>query len=186
MVGVSVTDNHVSRARAIAATAHAGAFDKIGVPYFDHVRAVGEGLTAFSLEIQAAGYLHDVIEDTRWTATDLLKAGVSKYTVALVEAVTNQKGVPYEDKLRKLSEFPSAALVKIADNAHNSRPARLHALPLETQSRLIDKYHRARDILWAYAYPHEIRSIVEIVNPSLLRELDLRMEADRERAEDND
>lgn len=164
----------VPRAHAYAAVAHALQKDKLGVPYIGHVRAVAHGLVSFGDDFIIAGLFHDLLEDTELTAQDLLDAGTPARVVSIVEAVTNQPGVPYAEKLASIAKNPDAVLVKISDNAHNSRPDRLAQLPPETAVRLKAKYRKARDILWTSAHPEHIQRIIEIVNPSLLGELNQR------------
>jgi (p)ppGpp synthase/HD superfamily hydrolase len=156
---------------ALAAEAHAGQVDKVGAPYIEHVRAVAAGLVPFGDELVMAGLLHDVIEDTDWTAERLLAAGVPGPVVAIAEAVTNEDGVLYADKIRRVTRNPQATLVKIADNAHNSRPDRAAQLPEGQRARLAAKYRSARDVLWPAADDRDIETIIRIVNPSLLSEL---------------
>ncbi|MFE4857413.1 HD domain-containing protein [Streptomyces sp. NPDC056670] len=155
----------------MADCAHAGQVDKIGVPYIEHVRAVAAGLAPFGDELVIAGLLHDIIEDTAWTAGRLREEGLSDRVVSAVEAVTNQKGLTYEEKIHRIIRSSDATLVKIADNAHNSRPDRAAQLPEEKRARLAAKYRAARDILWPAADNRDIEAIVTIVNPSLLTEL---------------
>ncbi|MEU3554656.1 HD domain-containing protein [Streptomyces fragilis] len=161
----------VEEVDALAAAAHAGQVDKAGVPYIEHVRAVAAGLAPFGDRLVTAGLLHDVVEDTRWTAEELRAAGVPGDVVDLVEAVSNQPGVPYEEKIRRIAGNREATLLKIADNAHNSRADRAAALPEETQARLGAKYRAAREVLWAAADRADVEAVVTIVNPALLDEL---------------
>ncbi|MFF7214576.1 phosphohydrolase [Streptomyces sp. NPDC008238] len=160
--------NSVADADALARLAHEGQTDRIGVPYVEHVRAVAAGLAAFGPELQMAGLLHDVIEDTPWTAGGLRAAGVPDRVVAVVERVTNQPGVAYGDKLRRIAADRDAALVKIADNAHNSHPDRAARLDEAQRLRLAAKYRRARDILWPAVPREDVAVILAVVNPALL------------------
>ncbi|MFE2012960.1 HD domain-containing protein [Streptomyces sp. NPDC059491] len=155
----------------LVALAHAGQVDKAGAPYVEHVRAVAAGLAPFGAHLAMAGLLHDVIEDTDWTADRLRAEGVPDGVVALVEAVTNRPGTPYEEKIRAIAANPEATLVKIADNAHNSRADRSAALPPAQRERLAAKYRAARDVLWAAADPERVEAILTRVNPGLLPEL---------------
>ncbi|MFC1434366.1 phosphohydrolase [Streptacidiphilus sp. N1-3] len=156
---------------ALAARAHAGQFDKIGVPYVNHVRAVSAGLAPFGVGLQMAGLLHDTLEDTTLTPELLLAAGVPFSVVTLVRKVTNREGVAYEDMLDGIRADYSATLLKVSDNAHNSLPDRAAQLPPEQRLRLAEKYRHARSVLWP-SVPHEdVRAILRIVNPSLLTEL---------------
>lgn len=162
----------VSEVDALAAAAHVGQVDKVGVPYIEHVRAVAAGLAPFGDDLVMAGLLHDVIEDTDWTAEKLRDAGVPAHVVALVEAVTNERGVPYEEKVARITgRGRDAVLLKVADNAHNSHPDRAALLPEERRARLASKYRAARGILWPAVEDRDIETIVRIVNPSLLDEL---------------
>ncbi|MFI6140337.1 HD domain-containing protein [Streptomyces griseus] len=168
----------VAEVDAFAFGAHADQFDKIGVPYIEHVRAVAAGLVPFGDDLVMAGLLHDVIEDTDWTAEQLRKAGVPYYVVALVVAVTNERGIPYQEKVARITRRGRDAVrLKIADNAHNSHPDRSVMLPEEQRTRLAAKYRAARDILWPAAEGRDIETIVRIVNPSLLDELRERQSA---------
>ncbi|AYG78093.1 GTP pyrophosphokinase [Streptomyces hundungensis] len=83
----------VDEVDALAAKAHAAQENRIGVPYVEHVRSVAAGLAPFGDELVMAGLLHDILEDTDWTAERLREAGVPARVVEIVEAVTNQPGV---------------------------------------------------------------------------------------------
>ncbi|MFJ1753475.1 phosphohydrolase [Kitasatospora sp. NPDC088134] len=157
---------------ALAERAHAGQYDRIGVRYVEHVRAVAVGLAPFGAERQMAGLLHDVLEDTPLTAEDLLAAGVPAAVVATVRLVTRQPGTEYAQMLHGIVADPDATLVKIADNAHNSRADRAARLPEADRLRLAERYRAARAVLWPAAAPEDVRTIVGIVNPDLLAELD--------------
>ncbi|WP_280702192.1 phosphohydrolase [Kitasatospora sp. GP82] len=156
---------------ALAAGAHAGQLDKIGEPYIGHLRAVSAGLAPFGVGLQMAGLLHDVLEDTELGADDLLRAGVPLGVVATVRRVTKEPGVAYRAMLQQITTDHSATLLKIADNAHNSLPARAARLAAPERERLAARYRAARELLWPAASPADVRAIVEIVNPSLLVEL---------------
>lgn len=162
MVSLTEVDRFAERA-------HLGQLDKGGVPYVEHVRAVAAGLEPFSTRLQMAGLLHDVIEDTEWTAETLRAAGIESRVVRIVELVTKEQDESYMDRIRKISQDREATLVKIADNAHNSRADRAAALPDGNRSRL-ERYRKAREILWAAVKPEEVEEIISIVNPDLLAE----------------
>ncbi|BFV60830.1 HD domain-containing protein [Kitasatospora sp. CMC57] len=156
---------------ALVAEAHAGQFDKVGVPYIEHVRAVAAGVAPFGVGLRMAGLLHDVLEDTPVTADDLLRAGVPFSVVATVRRVTRVPGVGYPEMLRQVVTDQAATLLKIADNAHNSHPARAAALTEADRERLSERYRSARAVLWPAAAAEDVRTVLELVNPSLLPDL---------------
>ncbi|MDQ1041398.1 (p)ppGpp synthase/HD superfamily hydrolase [Streptomyces sp. V3I8] len=160
----------LEEADGFAAEAHLGQTDKIGVPYIEHVRAVAAGLAPFGWELQMAGLLHDIVEDTPWTFERLLQRGVPASVVRIVEFVTNDDR-SYTEKLKRIATDRDATLVKIADNAHNSRPDRVRALSPAQRERLEAKYAKARSILWPAASSASIEMIISIVNPALKRQL---------------
>lgn len=153
---------------ALARRAHEGQTDKLGVPYIQHPEAVAFALAPMGVHLEMAGWLHDVIEDTGWTVESLLEAGVPKQAVDLAWKVTKRPGETYMDRIRDLRSSPNAALVKIADNAHNSHPDRLAQLDAATRMRLASKYGRARRVLWSAVDPGDVRMAVDRINPSLL------------------
>ncbi|MFE4862594.1 HD domain-containing protein [Streptomyces sp. NPDC056670] len=150
----------------MAASAHAGQEDKIGVPYIEHVRAVAAGLAPLGDELVMAGLLHGILEDTDWTAERPREADVPGRVVEIVEGVTNQPGTPYEEKIRLITAAPAATLLKISDNAHNSHPDRAAKLLADKRQRLAAKYRSARAALWPAAKRDDTEAIVRIVNPS--------------------
>jgi (p)ppGpp synthase/HD superfamily hydrolase len=161
----------VADVETLAERAHAGQLDKIGIPYIEHVRAVGRALAPFGPYAQMAGLLHDVLEDTEWTADRLRAAGVPTVVVDTVIAVTKVPGVSYEEMIKSIAGKPRATLVKIADNAHNSLPERALVLAGPDRERLSAKYRAAREVLWPAARSLDVATIVGRVNPALLAEL---------------
>ncbi|MGK4585579.1 HD domain-containing protein [Kitasatospora sp. HPMI-4] len=168
----AVPDLTLAEVEALAADAHSGQLDRIGEPYLGHLRAVAAGLAPFGVGLQMAGLLHDVLEDTGLGADDLLRAGVPFGVVATVRRVTRAPGVAYQAMLQQITTDHSATLLKIADNAHNSVPARAARLSAPDRERLLARYRAAREVLWPVVAPADVRAIVGIVNPSLLVELE--------------
>jgi (p)ppGpp synthase/HD superfamily hydrolase len=152
----------------IAASAHDGVTDKVGAPYIEHARAVAAGLADFEVEIQVAGVLHDVIEDTGWTFEDLQEAGVTEKSLEIIEAVTKMPGCTKRQQIERVVQGGRGAiLVKIADNAHNTHPDRLALLDRATGERLLVKYREAREVLWSSVPMDDVAKILARVNPHL-------------------
>jgi (p)ppGpp synthase/HD superfamily hydrolase len=165
-VGLTVD---LQQAAELAITAHGDQTDKLGVPYREHLRAVAGGLEPFGARLQMAGWLHDVLEDTAMTADGLRAAGVPADVVAIVERLTRVPDQDYLEMIRHVTGSEEATLVKIADNAHNSRPDRQAAL---SDQRLAARYRAARAILWPAASAASIEAILIRLNPALLPELE--------------
>ena len=66
----------LERAIAIACEAHEGQTDKGGRPYILHPLHIMNRCLP-NLELATIGVLHDVVEDSEWTVTDLLEEGMS-------------------------------------------------------------------------------------------------------------
>lgn len=159
-------------ADVIAAKAHRDQFDKNGVPYIEHARAVSAGLASFSEPIRVAGLLHDVVEDTDETLESLRAAGVTEVSLEIIDAVTKVPGSTKREQIERVIQGGYAALlVKTSDNAHNSLPDRLKHLDGPTRERLEAKYRGARRLMWPHLRPSDIYEILRIVNPSLTPEL---------------
>jgi (p)ppGpp synthase/HD superfamily hydrolase len=77
--------------------------------------------SGISKDAQFAALLHDVIEDTKYTATDLLAMGYSQRTVQLVKALSRPPGITYLEWIYSIKESGDNELIqiKIADNKHN-------------------------------------------------------------------
>ncbi len=139
---------------AFIKSAHAGQTDKAGAPYWHHPVAVMERLTAPSDDERHAALLHDVVEDTAVTLDDLRRRGYGEEVVAIVALLTRDpsSGVAYLDWIRSIAAAGNAAAirVKIADNEHNSDPARLAQLPPEKRG-IKSRYERSLKILRAAA-----------------------------------
>lgn len=138
----------VKRAYQMALEAHAGQFRKSGEPYITHCIAVARILKDLNADIAtiAAGFLHDVLEDTSYQA-ETLREMMGEDVTNLVQGVTKLKIVedmsnrPYEDEaesFRKMflamAEDLRIVMIKLADRLHNMRT--LNALSQDRQTRL--------------------------------------------------
>jgi hypothetical protein len=170
----------VETAKVLAEVAHNRQKDKLKRPYREHVLAVGDALADFDEDIQIAGYLHDIAEDTPITRQALLDMGVSERAVEIIERVTKRlhdNPDDYQAGIRFIAEDHDATLVKIADNAHNSLPERVKALAEKWPDKPpVTRYDEARPVLYNAVQVEEIRLILARVNPWLLEELDDRLD----------
>ena len=125
---------------------HEGQFRATGEPYIIHPIAVADLLRDIgaSAGVIAAGFLHDVVEDTDVTAEDI-EQHFGAEVRALVEGVTKLGGIHFTNHTEAQAEnlrrmFLAMAsdirvvLVKLADRLHNMRT--LGALKPEKQQRI--------------------------------------------------
>lgn len=133
----------------LAEELHEGQLTRLGEPYIEHPRAVARLTAVFggSLHQQLAALLHDVVEDTACTLDDLRALGTPEPVVAMVEALTWLPHESLDDYLDRVLRVPDAVLVKRADLAHNSDPARLARLEPRLRAELEHKYSYALKIL---------------------------------------
>lgn len=121
----------IERAFTRAASAHEGQLRKSGDPYITHPVAVAEILAELGMDSNtlAAALLHDTIEDTNYTATDL-KTEFGVEIAALVEGVTKLDRLTYgptaeAETVRKMvvamSKDIRVLVIKLADRLHNAR-----------------------------------------------------------------
>lgn len=147
-----IPDAHVVRAASALATfAHEGQYRRDGRPYIVHPADVAQRLERVGVPAQvvAAGWLHDVPEDTDWSVEDLRTVGFPPRTVRAVDAVTHRDGESYlDDSMPRAVETLDSAAVKDADNQNNTSD-RKGPTPAQyaKQMKRNEKYLEARRII---------------------------------------
>ncbi|MDN4066173.1 HD domain-containing protein, partial [Ralstonia solanacearum] len=133
----------------LAAGLHAGQMDKAGCPYIEHLSRVFLRVSerGGDRDQQIAALLHDVIEDERATADQLLQAGVPGAAVDLVLILTKVETQSYPEYVAGVKAHAKAVLVKRCDLEDNSDPERLALLGEEVAGRLRRKYGQALELL---------------------------------------
>ena len=103
--------------------------DAAATPYINHPLALASLLAGHGVadaDVLCAALLHDTIEDTE-TRTEELESRFGPRVRALVEAITDDKALPWQDRKRLQVEHaaggmdPGAKLVKLADKICNLR-----------------------------------------------------------------
>ena len=131
-------------ALSIATGAHKGQFDKAGVDYIEHPIYVASQVD--TEEEKAVALLHDVIEDSPFTAEELLLAGLPETVVTAVQILSKKKGQDYQTYLENVKSNSLARVLKLADLKHNSDLSRLSSVTDKDLERL-EKYKKAIDYL---------------------------------------
>lgn len=147
MTEVDATSQH-GRASAIASLAHRGQTDKLGYDYIDHPARVAANFDWLEQPVEhCVAWLHDVIEDSGVTASDLLNAGMLPDIVEAVELLTRRADVPDDDYYARIRQHPVALAVKLTDIDDNLAEWRFRKLDYDTQVKLSNKYFHARQLL---------------------------------------
>src|SRR6202165_4702412 len=139
----------------VARAAHSGQYRQSGAPYNTHPLAVAKILAEWHLDAQAliAALLHDVVEDTPTTKTEIAKRfgkavaelvdGVSKIDRIEFATLQHAQAENFRKMLLAMARDVRVILIKLADRLHNMRT--LEAVPPEKQERI------ARETLDIYA-----------------------------------
>lgn len=171
----------IAQAYDFAKIAHNGQLRKSGEPYFVHVFTTAKNLAEIGMDstIIAAGFLHDVLEDTEVKEDEMRQVFGDEIT-NLVLSVTKLGTVKYTgiqrnvENLRKffvsIADDMRVIVIKLADRLHNIetlehvRPDKQKRIALETlevYAPLADRLSmgklkgRLEDAAFPYAYPQE-------------------------------
>ena len=137
------TEN-TNKALRLAYEAHAGQFDKSGVPYVFHPLHLAEQME--DEESIIAALLHDVVEDTAWSLADLRAMGFPEKALEAVALLTHDPAEPYLSYVARVKENPIARRVKLADLRHNSDLSRIKKVT-ERDLKRVEKYAAAIRLL---------------------------------------
>jgi len=135
----------VRKASDFAKKAHGGQKRLSGEPYYNHSFETAKSLAELGMDATtiAAGFLHDVLEDTK-TETRTIENEFGKEVLFIVEGVSKLGTLKYRgadrhnESLRKLllatSKDLRVLIVKLCDRLHNIRT--LSFVPAEKQKRI--------------------------------------------------
>lgn len=131
----------IEKCIALALEAHSGQTDRLGNPYILHPLHLMAQVDTDEERMTAV--LHDVVEDTETTLTDLQELGLPESVLTAVALLTHDKeNVPYDEYVARLKSNPIAHKVKMADLRHNMD---IRRLPVVTESDAVrmEKYRQA-------------------------------------------
>ena len=136
--------NLTKKALWLCFAAHKEQVDKSGLPYVFHPFHLAEQMTEELTTVTAL--LHDVIEDTHYTLSDLREMGFPEEVLAALTLLTHDDDTPYLDYVARLKSNPIARAVKLADLRHNSDLTRLDHVDARVLKRA-EKYRKAMELL---------------------------------------
>lgn len=178
----------ITKACLFAQKAHEGQLRKSGEPYYNHVFATGVNLATLKMDAEtiAAGIMHDVLEDTQVTETEM-RAEFGEHITKLVEGVTKLGKLRYSgterhvESLRKffvaMADDIRVVVIKLCDRLHNiqtlqyvspEKQKRIALETLEIHARLADRLGMGRlksqleDAAFPYVYPEDYKKTVEL------------------------
>lgn len=132
------------KALSICFAVHKAQTDKGGAPYVFHPFHLAEQMDS-EAEICVA-LLHDTVEDSGLTISDLRTAGFPEEVLAAVALLTHEDTLPYMDYIHRIKSLPIARKVKLADLRHNAALDRLDT-PTEADFARRNKYLQAIALL---------------------------------------
>ena len=169
----------IDKAYNLALDAHGNQRRISGIPYILHPTSVACILVELGMDTQSivAALLHDVVEDTAYTVSDIEKM-FGKEIANLVHGVTKLGKIPYSsqeeqqaENLRKMliamAEDIRVIIIKLADRLHNMRTIEC----MEPQKRR-DKARENMEVYAPIAHRLGIRTIKEELEDLSLKYLD--------------
>lgn len=145
----NVDNNLICRAFKFAYKLHEGQYRKSGEPYIAHPVAVAELLRDLGgdSEMIAAGFLHDVVEDTDVTPNQIeeqfgtnvrqLVEGVTKLSKFNFSSKTERQAENFRRMFIAMAKDIRVIVVKLADRLHNMRT--LDFLPSDKQKLIAEE-----------------------------------------------
>jgi guanosine-3',5'-bis(diphosphate) 3'-pyrophosphohydrolase len=139
------------RAYEYSDRAHAGQKRSSGEPFIEHCHEVALFLAELHMDSTtlAAGLLHDVVEDTRYTLENIrdefgdevadLVDGVSKIGAIEFDSLEEQQAEYFRKMLLSMARDIRVIIIKLADRMHNMRT--LEALPPAKRKRIAQETH---------------------------------------------
>jgi GTP pyrophosphokinase len=180
----------VERAFKFSDSAHRGQFRKSGEPYITHPLAVASILSQWRLDAQglAAALLHDVMEDTAITKTEIetsfgkpvadMVDGVSKLDQIEFTSREDAQAESFRKMLLAMAQDVRVILIKLADRLHNMRTLDAMApphrkriaretldiyAPIANRLGLNALYLELQDLAFKHLYPMRFRILANAI-----------------------
>jgi len=109
----------IDTAIELANLGHWGQKDKVGKPYILHPLRVMLSLEGQEKDVLIVAVLHDIVEDTDATLSDLKSRGFNQKIIDAIDAITRRKEETYSNYILRCKENKIAKIVKLADLEDN-------------------------------------------------------------------
>ena len=180
----------VERAFQFSDSAHRGQFRKSGEPYITHPLAVASILSQWRLDAQglAAALLHDVMEDTAITKTEI-ETSFGKLVADMVDGLSKLDQIEFNSRedaqaesfrkmLLAMAQDVRVILIKLADRLHNMRTLDAMApphrrriahetldiyAPIANRLGLNSLYLELQDLAFKHLYPMRFRILANAI-----------------------
>lgn len=126
-------------AKQLAHNKHANQVDQAGAPYILHIQRVVAGVQSNDAKIVA--WLHDILEDTDTSISDLKALTFPMYIIDAVLALTKQPSESRLDAALRTQQNRLATEVKLADLADNMDLSRLSQITHKDLMRYQEYQH---------------------------------------------
>lgn len=120
----------LSKAIDFATNALAGMEDENGFPYINHAMRVMDKMDTEEEKIVAV--LHDVMEDTEMSVSDLRAEGFSREVLEALTILTKRNVMTYFDYIEDIAGSELATKVKIAEIEDNKDIRRVKKMSFQT------------------------------------------------------
>ncbi len=118
-----IYNKEINKAIKLAYEKHQGQFDKNGLPYVFHPWHLAEQMIDEDSIIVAL--LHDILEDTDTSVTDLVAMGFKKEVIDTLVILNHHEDTDYFEYIKMIAQNELAKKVKLADLYHNADLTRL-------------------------------------------------------------
>lgn len=118
--------------------------DRAGESYLNHLYSVAKN---FQDEMRySVGLLHDIIEDTKITMSDLAILGFRESYIEAIMVLTKKDFETYDEYIKRLSSSDNTVAldIKLVDITHNMNEERLSRLSTIEKEKLLKKYIPAK------------------------------------------
>ncbi|MDO5096839.1 MAG: hypothetical protein Q4D65_09770 [Peptostreptococcaceae bacterium] len=144
-------DRLLENAKFLIKEAHKDQKDKAGEEYTKHLETVAKSVRSKyeDKEYEICALLHDILEDTDVTVTELRKIGFTERIINTIKVLTKKKREDYMEYIQRVKKDHIARAIKKEDLKHNMDISRIEN-PSESDIKRVEKYKKVLKLLEEY------------------------------------